>query len=110
MLQSPRFICPERETAMQQNVTVKIVSVNQAEVTEPREISGWGDEATVTGVTGQVAEIIIERDGKKQFGFRILENGAFIIQDLGGMCFEMDAPRGLKLKPYRPWKDEGGKH
>jgi hypothetical protein len=92
---------------MQQNVTVKIISLNQANVTEPRERSGWGDEATVTEVAGQVAEIIIERDGKEQFGFRILENGAFIIQDLGGMHFEMDVPRGLKLKPSRPWKDEG---
>lgn len=91
---------------MQQNVTVKIISLNQAEVTEPREASGWGDEATVTGVIGQVAEIVIERDGQQQFGFRILEDGAFIIQDLGWMHFEMDVPRGLKLKPYRPWKDE----
>ena len=70
----------------------------------PQYVSGWGDDGNEAKITGQVKEIRVDRNGKSQFGIRILDNGEIIITDYGHMCFETSVPQNVRFKPARPWK------
>lgn len=70
----------------------------------PQYVSGWGDEGSETTIKGPVKEIRVDRNGKSQFGIRILDNGEIIITDYGHMCFEASVPQNVRFKPARPWK------
>lgn len=85
-------------------LTLEVICLDKAEVDE-EYVSGWGDDASQTNITGQVRKIIITKDGESQFGIRINDDGSIIITDYGHMCFETSVPQNLELTPAHPWED-----
>ena len=85
------------------DLKIEIICADKAEVDE-EYLDGWGDDATQTNVSGKIMKLIITKDGKSQFGIRILDDGSIIITDYGHMCFETSMPRNLEFTPHHPWE------
>lgn len=85
-------------------LTLALVCKDRLSCEEPVDAPGWGDDASETLITGDIQEIIIVRKGEPQISIRIGADGTVWLHDMGGLCFETDVPRALKLTPYRKWE------
>jgi hypothetical protein len=70
----------------------------------PEHTTGWGEDGSETTLTGEVKQILVDRDGESQFSIRILGDGQIIITDYTMGGFQTDIPRNLRLKPGRQWQ------
>jgi len=59
--------------------------------------NGLGEYATETTVVGEVRQIIIEKDGKPQFGFCIQEDGTLVFTDYANMGFRTTVSNNLYI-------------
>lgn len=90
---------------MKNRLTVEVITTDTP-TTEIKSISGWGDNAHNTNVTGEVQYFSVLKDGKRQFGFHILENGTLHFTDYANMCYQLTISNGTVLEPMAPWENE----
>lgn len=84
-------------------VSVEVVTVDKPHIDPAQEISGWGETGHVSIVTGKATEIIVKREGKHQFGLRILEDGSVILTSYDSLLTPQLWDRNLKFTNERPW-------
>lgn len=87
-----------------QTVEVEVVTVDKPESTPAGEISGWGDTGHKSSITGKATQVVIKRDGKHQFGIRILEDGSVILTSYDSILTPQLWDRNLRFTNERPWK------
>lgn len=95
----------ERSYTSRKQVVVEIVSANQLKVGEVNSsITGLGCQATKIGVEGQIAEIMINCNGKCAIGISVLEDGSIVING-HDTSFSVHMS-SLRLENKYPWTEE----
>ncbi len=86
----------------QKKLTVKVIATDKMTAGEMVRADGWGEQATTTELSGEIAQLIILKDGESQFGIRILEDGSIIITSYR-TYYTHYVNQNLHLNNERPW-------
>lgn len=90
---------------MPNQLELLVTATDRLQVSSLDPATGFGENATVQGLRGQIRQLTIRRNGESQFAIWIDTNGELTITDMGGLCYHQQMPQQLRLTPHRKWRD-----
>ena len=92
----------------QKQVSVELIAGGDLLPSEMKAAYGWGANAKQMMVEGTIKHIVLSKDGKWEFGIRILEDGSLILTSYNAGYTQV-AERNMRLTNEIPWKAKKGR-